>query len=384
MTQPVGRMTTYVPRELPLDHEGFVRSFAVEDSEGIQAFFDEYGFVVVNGVLTEEERVATISDIWTLIEKFCGGKFNITRDDPSSWQKRWPGGGPGLMGQAKTAASWHNRANARLRTVFERIVGTDRLRSSVDNFGVLRPTRRIPMRPLPPQLPCRTDVVAPPAAAGEDAAAAADQDGQSVTVDQPAWKTTSKWLHWDLNPFHWVDKTMPPYEFSEYSFISENNGSELDGRVKVQGLLNLIDARKEDGGFLCVPGFHRHLAEWVALPENQSVRADLIEAFDFVTVPKDDPMQEHVRPVPMRAGALLVWNSELPHCNYSNDSDRFRMVQYVKCFPTPAAGAVSLDKRRACIAAMVPAAVVKELDDTQRAMIGLQDYSPLLQAPDLP
>lgn len=372
-------MTTYRPRELPHDDEGFVQSFRLEDADGIQAFFDEYGFVVVNDVLTEHERMATISDIWDIIESFCGGRLNINRNDPSSWQKRWPGGGPGLLGQAKTPSSWHNRANPRLRAVFDRIVGTDRLLSSVDNFGVLRPTRRVPMRPLPPQL-CRTDVViTAPARPGDGtSAAAADQDGADATVDQPAWKTTSKWLHWDLNPFHWVDKTMLPYEFSEYGFISENNGTELDGRVKVQGLLNLIDARTEDGGFLCVPGFHHHLAEWTALPETQRVREELKEAFDFLTVPRDDPMQEYVRPVPMRAGALLVWNSELPHCNYSNDSDRFRMVQYVKCFPTPTAKTADLDKRRACVAAMVPAGVVDKLDDTQRAMLGLQDYPPLM------
>jgi hypothetical protein len=46
-------------------------------------------------------------------------------------------------------------------------------------------------------------------------------------------------------------------------------------------------------------------------------------------------MELHVQKVPMRASSLLIWNSELPHCNYTNDSSRFRMVQYVKCFPTP-------------------------------------------------
>jgi len=194
--------TTYEPRTLPLDDEGFVQAFDVEDGEGMQVFFDDYGFVVVNGVLNEDERVATISDIWSIIEGFCGGKFNISRDDPSSWQKRWPGGGPGLIGPAKTAASWHNRANPRLRAVFERIVGTDRLLSSVDNNGVLRPTRHVPMRPLPPQVPCRTDVVVMSASASTEGAADEGGQGDDSAVDQPTWKTTSKWLHWDLNPFH--------------------------------------------------------------------------------------------------------------------------------------------------------------------------------------
>ena len=163
-----------------------------------------------------------------------------------------------------------------------------------------------------------------------------------------AWKTKSKWLHWDLSPFHWVGGTMPPYTFTPYSFISENNGTPLEpgahcrvqgwapeyGRqnrfphpekelalsiemgvlvqvqlflfhenrtehaaltwpisylqnscsapefcgAQVQGLLNLIDARTEDGGFLCVPGFHKHLAEW-ARPSPRPFRASLCNSF---------------------------------------------------------------------------------------------------------
>jgi hypothetical protein len=50
---------------------------------------------------------------------------------------------------------------------------------------------------------------------------------ESAVHDMAAWKTKSKWLHWDLNPFRWAAGTMPPYEFSEYAWISENNGAPL-------------------------------------------------------------------------------------------------------------------------------------------------------------
>jgi hypothetical protein len=151
-------MTSYQPKELPLDAQGFVQSFALEDSEGSQAFFDEFGFVVVDNVLSKKECEDTINEIWALIEGFCGGKLNISRDHPPSWRKRWPGGGPGLLGQATTQQAWLNRANPNLRKVFEQLVGTTNLVSSVDNYGVLRPTKKVPMRKLPPQHPCRTNV----------------------------------------------------------------------------------------------------------------------------------------------------------------------------------------------------------------------------------
>ena len=39
----------------PLDEDGYVQSFAVEDTEGQRAFFDTYGFVVVRDVLDPTE-----------------------------------------------------------------------------------------------------------------------------------------------------------------------------------------------------------------------------------------------------------------------------------------------------------------------------------------
>lgn len=347
----------------------------------------------------------TVEDIWGMIEGFCGGRLNLQRDDPQTWKKRWPGGGPGLLGQALAPSAWLNRANPNLRSVFERVVGRHDLVTSVDHFGVLRPTRNVPMRRLPPQTPCRTDVTVHTEAGGGggggDATAEADVEptAEATVVDMDKWKTKSKWLHWDLSPFHWVDHTMPPYTFVPHSgFISENNGTPLEpgARAKVQGLLNLIDARLEDGGFLCIPGFHSHLSEWAKLPENQAYKRDMSEAFDYLEVPKGDPMHDWAQPVPMRAGSLLVWNSELPHCNFPNNSDRFRMVQYVKCFPAPRAAvaeeaaeaveSAGLDvnrprgdqDRQSAVSAWVTDSLgaerVADFTDNQRTILGLQHY----------
>jgi len=46
------------------------------------------------------------------------------------------------------------------------------------------------------------------------------------------------------------------------AFIVENNDAVTATYRRVQGLIALDDAREEDGGFLTVPGFHRHLSEW--------------------------------------------------------------------------------------------------------------------------
>lgn len=55
-------------------------------------FFDEYGYVVVRDVLTSDECLATIDDIWTYLETgaFGGIDPGIKRDNPSTWTKGWP------------------------------------------------------------------------------------------------------------------------------------------------------------------------------------------------------------------------------------------------------------------------------------------------------
>ena len=91
---------------------------------------------------------------------------------------------------------------ANLRAVFEGVIGRGNLVCSVDNYGLLRPTRSVPTQRLPPQAPCRTDVTT-------DVTNIIERDG--LPEDMAGWKTKSKWLHWDLSPFHWVAQTMPPY-----------------------------------------------------------------------------------------------------------------------------------------------------------------------------
>jgi hypothetical protein len=49
-------------------------------------------------------------------------------------------------------------------------------------------------------------------------------------------------------------------------------------------------------------------------------------------------MEKQVEKVSARAGSLIVWMGEQPHCNYPNDSSRFRINQYVKMFPAQEGG----------------------------------------------
>lgn len=70
-------------------------------------------------------------------------------------------------------------------------------------------------------------------------------------------------------------------------FIIENNGArnKTGKDKKMQGILALVDSREQDGGFCCVPGFHRHLSEWSKATRACDWARKFNSRFDFVPVP---------------------------------------------------------------------------------------------------
>ncbi len=102
-------------------------------------------------------------------------------------------------------------------------------------------------------------------------------------------------LHWDIDP-------KPPVSFA------------------MQGVLYLTDTAADQGAFSCVPGFHKQIDAWLrALPPGAN--------------PSSCIPLEAARPVPGKAGDLVIWNDALPHGASANRSAVPRLVQYVKQFP---------------------------------------------------
>jgi len=213
--------------------------------------------------------------------------------------------------------AFHNRQNPIMYEVFKNIMGHKELWSSIDRYGIMRPTKNVPSGKLQPIAP-RTE--------------ATDPSGTLISSDREEWKTTVLWLHWDLNPWLWT-LTQDGKEYSwDEDFIQENNGSCNKGRPKLQGFLNFIDNRVGDGGFACIPGFNKVLKDYALRTRNTEYAKKNQSEFVFVPVPSNDAMQTQAQGISLRAGSLLIWSSELPHCNYPNNSNRFRIVQYVKMF----------------------------------------------------
>ena len=112
--------------------------------------------------------------------------------------------------------------------------------------------------------------------------------------------------------------------------------------MRVQGVLCLSDTESDQGGFQCVPGFHRRLEEWSS------------------TQPQDRPPSRpdttgmHIVDVPASAGDLIIWHSALPHGNSRNRTDRPRLCQYITMSPAPTehqAGALPLVRTHRAVVA---------------------------------
>ena len=89
----------------------------------------------------------------------------------------------------------------------------------------------------------------------------------------------------------------------------------------VQGVLYLTDTDENQGGFHCIPGFHKETKEWLRIaPPNG--RMDSAEA-------KKLP---EVKAIPGKAGDLLIWHRGLPHGSGKNSSDKLRLCQYFSMF----------------------------------------------------
>ena len=99
--------------------------------------------------------------------------------------------------------------------------------------------------------------------------------------------------------------------------------------VRTQGILALDDCSVNDGGFQCIPGFHNVMKDvWIKQMGEEKIKKGIMNhRYQFK---KNDPLIEYITKCPIRKGSFLVWNSKLPHNNFSNNSSHGRKNQYIK------------------------------------------------------
>lgn len=132
------------------------------------------------------------------------------------------------------------------------------------------------------------------------------------------WQTEKLWVSLDrvsMNP-----PARPEWDYD--GFVHWDIDTTLDPLPKViQGVLYLTDTTEDQGGFQCVPGFHKRFGEWVkSQPADRDPR-------------RPDLSGLRVKPIAGKAGDLIIWDALLPHGNGRNRSTQPRLAQYITMYP---------------------------------------------------
>jgi hypothetical protein len=307
-----GNDEIFHPDPLPVDADGFIVSFNVEQQEEILAFFERHGVVVVSNVLTDEQCQRSVDEVWLFLKEMFSEK--IEQDKPETWSFGWPNFSKlGILGNERWLypQACDNRQNPNIYQVFRTLLGDNELIVNITRAGLMRPTKNIFFPSL------------------------------NKTEDREEWKTVSEWLHIDMNPLTGRCTTYGFENVSEDHFDSSDDPLEAQNKPtnngmrirKLQGILALVDCREEDGGFHAVPGFQHFIQTWTK--QNQQLCLDTNKGGDPTTVqiPENDPIRQHIQRMPIRKGSLLVWDSRLPHGNFPNNSNGMRIVQYLHMAP---------------------------------------------------
>eukprot|EP01084_Bolivina_argentea_P241423 405292_1 len=292
--------------KLPIDNDGYVQSFDIimdendekasqQNKQEIQEFFRKYGLVAIRNILNDKQLKLSQNETFQFIEsKFDG--FN--RNNPNTWHKI-----SGLSAQVGVISDYPimskqiclNRINPKLYKSYEYILNDSNLFTNIGRIGWMRPTKNIHFY-------------------------------SSKIEDRIEWKTVNaeRWLHFDWDPItnHSQTYGMMPTNYHLKSDIDTYN------KLRVQGILALDDCSINNGGFICLPGFHNILPFWMhKFGKNKLESMILNHRFTFDI---NDKIMNYMVKCPIRGGTLLIFNSKLPHANYPNDSGYCRMVQYIK------------------------------------------------------
>lgn len=79
------------PRKIEVNYEETSPRFSVQNLEELKQgveYLDEYGYAVFSNVLSADDVTESIDLLWKFLENL-EAPYQIRRDDPQSWDKRW-------------------------------------------------------------------------------------------------------------------------------------------------------------------------------------------------------------------------------------------------------------------------------------------------------
>jgi ectoine hydroxylase-related dioxygenase (phytanoyl-CoA dioxygenase family) len=293
--------------------EQFTKAFDINETKEINDFFKKYGFVIIKNIVSVDDCDKTEKEIMELM------KFNKNK---SSSYTKWASFGKeneGLVSRKPlfTPQILNNRQNEKIYNIFSRLLTSTNLQVTHESCYFLRPTRNVKF-----------------------------EDNSIKSVDE--WKTQkSIRLDIDINKcYNKPDELINILQNMSYinltNFMNETCiFTFLATPLNIEGLINLSNNRELDGGFSCVPGFHKYFNEWYnhcsknLLKKNNTYISSLKSDIDNTIYKKyifdeNDPIKNRLVKINMKLGSLIIWDQRLPYCIEPNNSNNFWLAQQIK------------------------------------------------------
>lgn len=260
----------------------YTKSFNIEDKTNILLFFKEYGFVIIDNIISNEECKKTELEIFNYLNiTDTKSFFNHTEDNIVS---RKPLFTPNIV---------NNRQNINIYNIFSMLLNNKNLLVSHDICYFLKPTKFVNIN--------------------------------NKIMDMNKWKTSDD-IYLDINLLNInKKKILNKLNYTNTkNFIYENFIVDINDK-NINGLINLTDNMKNDGGFSCVPGFHKYFEYWFS----QCNQNDLINS-DNYKFSKDDPIKKKLYKINIKKGSLLLWDQKIPYSIEQNNSSAYWLAQKIK------------------------------------------------------
>lgn len=305
------------------------QTFTLDQEAEIKAHFLEHGYVAVRDLLSRSDCKATLDEMNDMMKQL-NTDFDLF--DATTYEHAPIINNFGLHAKKPifTPAFLNNRQNPGIAKIFSLLLvasgSDDKILVNHDRCAFYRPT--------------------------------------AAPSGKPEWRTayTFPGLHLDFHPSSYfqhkdllMKREMFDYKTTD-DFIAENNLFCEDDGMEIQAVINLLDNAEQDGGYQCMPGFHKNFQAWCQekkereeMEEKKS--APLVEGvYHFSKVDKID-MKYAADPirVPVPQGTVIFWSQFLAHGTKPNNSCNPRCIQFIKAFPKKMFSKERLKKRAAAM-----------------------------------
>lgn len=282
----------------------YTKAFSINQLLEIKLFFKEYGFVIVKDVLSIDECLQTENELMKLLNMDINKSHTLDK---------WPYIGKeneGLISRKPIFSPniLNNRQNKNIYLLFSELLKEKDLTASHDTVYFIRPTKLVKVN-------------------------------NTIIKNNDKWKI-KEYLRLDCDPTKDTNIIKDKNETNineinnlnysnDYNFIYENLIN--NDKININGLINIKTSREYDGGFVCVPKFHKYYNNWLNINKNFFVKnIGNINRKHCYIFNKDDKINDLAVKINVPIGSIILWDSRIPYKIENNKSKNYWIGQKIR------------------------------------------------------